>query len=194
MWLLVGLGNPGSQYENTPHNFGFDAVDVFAKRRAWPWRDRSRDRAHLAEGDFAGERVVLMKPTTYMNLSGEAVVPYMRYYKIEPERLVVVSDDVAIPMGRLRLRTEGSDGGHKGLRSIAQHLGSTQFARLRIGIDPGTTVTRNLASFVLAKTHGAYREDAAFMVEKAADCLERIVEKGFVRAANEFNPFELGKD
>lgn len=193
MWLVAGLGNPGAPYERTPHNLGFDVVDAVAKRRGLAWKVQTRFQAVVAEGGGGEERVFLMKPLTYMNLSGEAVASFMHFYKSDPPRLLVVCDDVALPMGRLRLRTEGSDGGHKGLRSIGQCLGTDGYARLRIGIEPTGVKLRDLKSFVLQKMHGEYLLDAQHMVEITADCVEAVLSGGFVKAANAFNGYDARK-
>jgi len=193
MWLIAGLGNPGSQYERTPHNLGFDVVDTLAARKGWTWRVQSRFQAVVAEGDLAGERLYLLKPLTYMNLSGEAVVPFMNYFRLASDQLLIVCDDIALPMGRLRLRTEGSEGGHNGLRSIAQHLGRTDYARLRFGIEPTGVNVRNLKDFVLQKMSGPYLEDAKLMTQIVADCAETVVTDGVVKAANKFNGYDARK-
>ncbi len=193
MWLVAGLGNPGGAYERTPHNLGFDVVDAVARRRGLAWKVQTRFQAMIAEGGSGSERLFLMKPLTYMNLSGEAVLPLMHFYKIEQSRLLVVCDDVALPMGRIRLRTEGSDGGHKGLRSIELALGSNAYARLRIGIEPSGVKLRDLKSFVLQKMFGEYLLDAQHMVEISADCVEAVLSGGFVKAANAFNGYDARK-
>lgn len=192
-WLIVGLGNPGSTYENTPHNLGFQVVDCLARRHRWEWREEKKFRTMVAKGTLHDQDVRLLKPMTFMNLSGEAVLPYLRYYKIELPRLIVVCDDVALPMGRMRLRKEGTDAGQKGLRNIIQHAGHPIVARLRIGIDPDVGRINNLASFVLAKMQGAYKEDAALMVEKAVDCIEFAIGNGMDKAMSLFNAFDAGK-
>ncbi len=193
MWLVAGLGNPGGAYERTPHNLGFDVVDAVAARRGHAWKVQTRFQAIVAEGGSGDDRLFLMKPLTYMNLSGEAVVAFMHFYKVEVARLLVVCDDVALPMGRLRLRTEGSDGGHKGLRSIEQCLGTDAYARLRIGIEPTGAKMRDLKSFVLQKMFGEYLLDARHMVEISADCVEAVLSGGFVKAANTFNGYDARK-
>ncbi len=193
MWLIVGLGNPGSRYAGTPHNLGFDVVDAMATRRKLTWRDQSRFSAIVAEDGQGDDRVFLMKPITYMNLSGEAVVPWMNYYKIPRENLLVVTDDAALPMGKLRLRIEGSDGGHNGLKSIIQMLASPNYARLRIGIEPTGVGVRDLKSFVLSKMSGAYREDADLMTQIGADCAEECIANGFTKAANKYNGYDARK-
>ena len=131
-WLIVGLGNPGVAYENTRHNIGFQVLDQLGERQKKPIQ-RLKFKALTNLFTISGEKVLVMKPVTYMNLSGEAVRPAADFYKIPPERILVVSDDTALPAGRLRIRKGGSAGGHNGLKSIIQHLGSDQFPRLRVG-------------------------------------------------------------
>lgn len=194
MWLIVGLGNPGSRYAGTPHNLGYDVVDAVARRRKLTWRDQSRFSSIVAEDGQGEDRIFLMKPITYMNLSGEAAIPWMNYYKIPRERLLVVTDDVALPMGKLRLRVEGSDGGHNGLKSIIQHLGGQDFARLRIGIEPTGVGVRDLKSFVLQKMSGPYRDDAELMAQIGAECVEECILNGFTKGANKFNGYDARKD
>ena len=133
MKLIVGLGNPGTKYAGTRHNVGFDVVDVLASR----WEvDLSVEKFHawFGIGEYADERVVLLKPTTFMNRSGRAVVAAGRFYRLEVEDLLVVTDDLALPRGRLRLRAQGSSGGHNGLQSVVDRVGSDEWCRLRIGI------------------------------------------------------------
>ena len=133
MKIIVGLGNPGMRYAQTRHNVGFDTMDVFASRQGWSWSGR-RMRASLAEGMLGAEKVLLAKPQTYMNDSGLAVGELVRFYKLDLADLLVVCDDLDLPLGRVRLRARGAAGGQHGLESIIQHLGGNrQFARLRIG-------------------------------------------------------------
>lgn len=132
-WLLVGLGNPGDKYENTRHNVGFLVADEVAERQSKPIQ-RLKFKALTNVLTISGEKVLVMKPITYMNLSGEAVRQAVDFYKIPPSHVLVVSDDTALPVGRLRIRMKGSAGGHNGLKSIIQHLGTDQFPRLRVGV------------------------------------------------------------
>ena len=132
-WLLVGLGNPGSKYESTRHNMGFLAVDGLARRKGFRF-NKLRFRAWTAEWMVNGEKVLVMKPQTYMNLSGESVGEAARFYKIPADHVVVISDDISLPVGKLRIRTGGSAGGHNGLKNIIQHLGTDQFPRIKVGV------------------------------------------------------------
>ena len=134
--VIVGLGNPGPRYENTPHNVGWEVVERLAEK--WRISDWAPWKSHgvVAEGRFRGRQVVLAKPTTFMNLSGEAVAPLLRHHGVDTATLLVVCDDIALPLGRTRLRMGGSSGGHRGLLDIIETLDSAEFARLRIGVAP----------------------------------------------------------
>ncbi len=185
-WLIAGLGNPGPKYENTRHNAGFRAVDALADRAGVSIR-RVKFHALTAVAEVGGQGALLMKPTTYMNLSGEAVGEAARYYKLPPERVLVLSDDVSLPPGKLRLRRGGSAGGHNGLKSVIQHLGSDQFPRLKIGVGGKPRPDYDMADWVLSGFHG---EDARTMdesVQRAAEAVETLLAEGFDRAMNQFN-------
>ena len=133
MFLIVGLGNPGKKYEDTRHNVGFKTIDYLSGKWNIPVK-KIKFRALIGEGIVGGEKVVLAKPSTFMNLSGESVGEIARYYNLAPEEIIVVQDDVALPVGRLRIRPSGSDGGHNGIKSILYHLQSDKFIRLKIGV------------------------------------------------------------
>lgn len=192
MWLIAGLGNPGSRYQNTPHNFGFEVVATLARRHGLTWNPSKHGPALVAEGEIHGEQVALMQPQTYMNLSGEAAVPYARYYRINPARLLAISDDVALPWGRLRLRNGGSHGGHNGLRNIILHLGTDQFPRLRIGCEPDGW-QGDLAAYVLAKLGGEPLELSRHMIEVAGDAVEAVLKDGLQKSQNKYNPYDALK-
>src|SRR5215469_2103960 len=134
MKLVIGLGNPGPQYEHTRHNAGFRILDKLAANFGWKWNER-RSRAVLAGGTIGSEKVVLAKPLTFMNLSGQTVGELVRWYKISPEDVLIVYDELDLPIGKIRLRAGGSAAGHNGLRDIIAHLHTDQFPRLRVGID-----------------------------------------------------------
>lgn len=190
MKLIVGLGNPGRRYARTPHNVGFDVLDEVAARSALPWRQARRVDAECAEGRVGGERCTLLKPTTYMNASGQAVAPLARGDRFEIARdVLVVLDDVALALGRLRLRASGSSGGHRGLESIIAHLATPQFARLRLGVGPegGGAVDCDLASYVLAKWPKSLARDVEAMVVRAADAVEAWVGGDIGRVMTQFN-------
>jgi len=186
MKLIVGLGNPGREYEETRHNFGFMLIDRLMAR-AGARRFREASGAKVAEVTLAGERALLVKPQTYMNLSGEAVKPLLvRYGSGELANVIVASDDVALPFGMIRVRGRGSAGGQKGLKSIIERLGSDQFARLRLGVKPDHPVS-DLASFVLAPIPKRDRQLLDETLERAADAVEVILSEGVERAMARFN-------
>ena len=185
MRLIVGLGNPGEKYRRTRHNAGFMVVDELAQRLPEGALERIED-AWAVKTEIAGERVVLMKPQSFMNRSGPVVEAALRWFNIEPDRLVVVSDDVALPLGTLRIRPRGSHGGQNGLRSIIETIGSEEFARLRFGIGSSEPVL-DLAGFVLSDFPDAEVLRVQEMVSRAADALVAMVEHGVESAMNTFN-------
>jgi peptidyl-tRNA hydrolase, PTH1 family len=182
--LVAGLGNPGPKYQGTRHNVGFDVVDRLAAGGARPSFSRKFD-GQVAEAEIDFRRVLLLKPETFMNLSGRSVAQALRFYKLEPADLLVVCDDLSLPLGRLRLRPGGSDGGQKGLRDIIAHLGIDKFARLRIGI--GERGEADAADFVLSRFRGAERpiiDDALILATQAVAVW---VTQGIDAAMNKFN-------
>ncbi len=185
-WLLVCLGNPGDKYENTRHNVGFMVADEVAERQKKPIQ-RLKFRALTNILTISGEKVLVMKPITYMNLSGEAVRQAADFYKIPPERVLVVSDDTALAVGRLRIRTKGSAGGHNGLKSIIQHLGTDQFPRLRVGVGEKPHPDYDLADWVLGKFAGEDKKAIDAAVRRAADAIECILAEGIDRGMGKFN-------
>lgn len=187
MKLIVGLGNPGRRYERTPHNVGFDVVDILAARHGAPWQLASRFEAALAEATILGQRVTLMKPLTYMNLSGRAVRSYVAKNGGEPSEILVICDDVNLPLGQLRLRPSGSHGGHKGLLSIIQSLGTLDFPRLRLGVRPEVVPADGWIEYVLSPFEPSAWETIRGAEEEAADAVEIILERGLDAAMNRFN-------
>ena len=185
-WLVVGLGNPGEKYENTRHNVGFLTVDELAERARVPVQ-KLKHRALTNTLEVGGVKVLLMKPVTYMNLSGEAVRPAADFYKIPPEHIIVISDDTALDVGKLRIRKGGSAGGHNGLKSIIQHLGTDQFPRIRVGVGKKPHPDYDLADWVLGKFQGEDRKAIAAAVERCADAVECYIKEGPDRAMNKFN-------
>ena len=183
--LIVGLGNPGRKYEGTRHNVGFEVIDVLARRHGAEWEAAPRGtEALVARWRMADS--VLVKPLTYMNLSGGAVVPLLQFYKIDPVDLLVLVDEVHIDLGRLRIRRSGSAGGHNGLKSLIGSLGSQEFARLRIGVGRGDG-RRDLADHVLAKFDADERPIVAEMVDRSADAVELFIAEGIGPVMNSYN-------
>ena len=185
-WLLVCLGNPGDKYENTRHNVGFMVADEIAERQSKPIQ-RLKFKALTNVLTISGEKVLVMKPITYMNLSGEAVRQAADFYKVPPERVLVVSDDTALPVGKLRIRVKGSAGGHNGLKSIIQHLGTDQFPRLRVGVGEKPHPDYDLADWVLGKFVGEDKKAIDAAVKRAADAVECILAEGIDRGMGKFN-------
>jgi peptidyl-tRNA hydrolase, PTH1 family len=182
--IVVGLGNPGKQYEATRHNVGWMVLDRLAERAGWTGRSRARDAAATVYGRYRGLDLMLVKPTTFMNLSGVAVRKVLARQRAPLDDLLVVVDDFALPLGRLRVREKGSAGGHNGLRSIIGELGSQDFARLRVGIgEPGRSATDHVLS--------RFRPDEKKLVEQvvdaAADAVEDWARDGAARASNRWN-------
>ncbi len=190
MNVIVGLGNPGRRYERTPHNVGFATVDALAERAGCRLRRSLRFRARSGKGIVAGSPVLLLKPETFMNRSGHAVVAALRYFKAQRADLVLVLDDADLPVGRIRVRPKGGSGGHRGLASVIEQVGGDDFARVRIGIGRRHQ-EETLVSHVL-RTYGT-EEWAAMerVIRAAADAVERIVESGTEAAMNAFNGLEL---
>lgn len=186
MKLVVGLGNPGPEYRDTRHNVGFLVADELARRWRVPDAWREKFAALHIKTMVGDDAVVLAKPLTYMNLSGQAVAGLAGFYKIEPADMLVVTDDVALPLGRLRARPEGSAGGHNGLKSIIQHLGTQAFPRLRVGVGRGDD-RRDLADHVLGRFAPDERETVSAAVLRAADATERFLSDGIERVMSAFN-------
>jgi len=185
VWLLVGLGNPGSEYANTRHNVGFAVVDLLAQRTGAP-PARAKYGAEIAETRIGGERVLLCKPMEYMNVSGQPVVRVASFWKVEPRQTVVVHDDLDLPFGRLKLGTGGGHGGNNGVRSILGEWGSADFHRVRMGIGrpaPG----RDAAGHVLSGFDGPDRAALPEFFGRAADAAACIVSDGIAVAMNRFN-------
>lgn len=185
-WLLVCLGNPGKEYENTRHNVGFMVADELGERQHAPIQ-KLKFKALTNVFTIGGEKVLVMKPVTYVNLSGEAVRQAVDFYKLPPDHVLVVSDDIALAVGRLRIRKSGSAGGHNGLKSIIQHLGSDQFLRLRVGVGEKPHPDYDLADWVLGKFQEADKKTINAAVKRAADAVECIIAEGCDRAMNKFN-------
>jgi peptidyl-tRNA hydrolase, PTH1 family len=185
MKMIVGLGNPGSRYERNRHNIGFQIVDELAKAHNLSF-DKSQTKAKIASGWIDEQRVLIVKPQTYMNLSGTAVQPLASFYKIEPVDLIVIFDDLDLPTGKLRLRPFGGAGGHNGMKSIIQRLGTNQFPRMRVGIDrpPGRM---DPAAYVLQDFSPSEEEIMVQVRDQGRQALELWLEAGIDATMNEFN-------
>ena len=184
-YLIIGLGNPGSGYEKTRHNIGFRAVRQFAKRQGIELRKGARISAEIGHGTLEGKSIGLVLPLTYMNSSGEAVRECVKAFKVPLKQLMVVVDDVAFPVGDLRLKESGSSGGHNGLKSIEEHLGTSEYPRLRLGV--GSPGGQNLADYVLGKFEKAEEALLPQVFEKAADVLDCWIREGIQPAMTKAN-------
>jgi PTH1 family peptidyl-tRNA hydrolase len=187
MKLIVGLGNPGKQYENTPHNVGFHAIDELAQRHGGNWTLAQRFEAMTAEIRLWDRKTTLMKPLTYMNLSGKSVAAWLGKNGGEAQEVLVLSDDIHLLLGRIRIRPSGSHGGQKGLLSVINTLGTLEVPRLRIGIKPEGEEVHDLVEFVLRKVRPADREAFERSWSDAADAIEMIFKKDLTTAMNHFN-------
>ena len=185
-WLIVFLGNPGPRYEMTRHNAGFMAADAMAKEKNVNI-NKARFKALTATCDIGGESVLLMKPQTFMNLSGDAVAQAAKFYKIPPERVIVVSDEISLPIGKLRIRTKGSAGGHNGLKDIIAKLGTDAFPRIRIGVGAPPHPDYDMADWVLSSFKNQDAEDMLAAAARAAQAAQCYITQGADRAMNRFN-------
>ena len=188
MKLIVGLGNPGREYRDTRHNVGFMVVDEIARRHGIDWTSGPSQIAEtLVAKRFGDEPVMVAKPLTYMNNSGDAVAGLVRYFEVTHDDLCVVVDEAALPFGRLRARARGSAGGHNGLKSIIERLGTTEFSRLRLGVGRGDG-RRDLADHVLARFERGEQADLETLITRAADAAEMFAAEGISKVMNVFNP------
>ena len=185
-WLVVCLGNPGDKYEGTRHNVGFMVADALGDRGNFPIQ-RLKHRALTGTAVIGGCRAMVMKPVTFMNLSGEAVGEAARFYKIPADHVLVVSDDVSLPVGKLRIRTGGSAGGHNGLKNIIQHLGTDQFPRIKVGVGQKPHPDYDMADWVLGKFQGEDKKAIDTAVSRAADAVACYLQDGPAKAMNRFN-------
>jgi len=185
MYLILGLGNPGKEYENTRHNIGFKAIDALADRlKITSLKLMHKCQAFIGEAEFSGHKIILAQPTTFMNNSGAAAAQLLHWHKIPVDHLVVIYDDVDLPVGTLRLREKGAAGGHHGIESLISHLHTTEFMRIRVGIGrEGTEVTE----YVLSKIPPAERDLLEGAIQAVADAALAIVSEGRVPAMNQFN-------
>jgi peptidyl-tRNA hydrolase, PTH1 family len=191
MKLIVGLGNPGREYEHTRHNVGFQVVEELARRYRVALKDRRSWKARVAKIAEIGEGVLLAEPTTFMNLSGWAVREIAGFHKLPPADVLIVVDDADLPLGRLRLRTSGSAGGHNGLKSVIQELGTIEFPRLRVGVG---RQAGELKSHVLGRFSIEERDRIEAAVKRAADAAELFARENILAAMNRFNAAQVDED
>ncbi|MBQ4440088.1 MAG: aminoacyl-tRNA hydrolase [Kiritimatiellae bacterium] len=189
MKIVAGLGNPGAKYANTPHSVGFEVVDAIAARCGASWEEKRSFNCLMAKCDFGGVHVVLLKPQTFMNLSGDAVAPAVKYTNSSAADLLVVQDDIDLPLGRVRFRKGGSCGGHNGVRNIIERLGTQDFARLKLGVGKERG---NVIGHVLGKFDGESRKLMDTIVSDAASMVEVFLSEGVDSAMNKFNSYGTG--
>lgn len=190
-YLIVGLGNPGKQYEGTRHNIGFQVVEAFARRAGISGKPEKRFNALMGTGQYQGRSLILAQPLTFMNLSGEAVSKILNYYDLEPDRLLVVYDEAALPFGRIRIRPGGSDAGQKGMRSIIASLGGNQqFPRLRIGIGSPPDYMA-MPDYVLSRFSAEEQKELPRIIDTALDAMEAVMEAGVEKAMEQYNGLSL---
>ena len=185
-WLIVGLGNPGREYEKTRHNAGFRAIDLLAESLGCKI-DRLKYQGLYCQTTYGGKKLFLLKPQTYMNLSGRSVLQLSSYFNIPPARIIVLFDDISLPPGRLRIRADGSAGGHNGIKSIIQEVGSQAFPRVKIGVGAKAHPDQDLADHVLSAFTPVEEKALAVALKNSADAALAIIDKGVPEAANRFN-------
>ena len=188
MKILAGLGNPGKEYESTPHSIGFEVADAVVREMGESFKKSASFKGELADGRFAGGKVMVVKPMTFMNLSGDSVAPVVKYHNATPADLVVVSDDIDLPVGRIRIRRGGSAGGHNGLKSVIERIGTQDFIRLRIGVGRD----RNDRSKVVGHVLGKFDRDTRILMDNqiipaAVKAVEQIFREGPDAAMNVWN-------
>ena len=185
-WLIVGLGNPGREYARTRHNCGFRAVDILAEKLGCKV-DKSKFQGLYGQTTYHGTKLFLLKPQTFMNLSGRSVLQLSAYFNIPPQRIIVLFDDISLPPGRLRIRADGSAGGHNGIKSIIGELGSQDFPRVKIGVGAKPNAEQDLADWVLSCFSASEEKDLSSALQRAADAALSIIERGIPETANRFN-------
>lgn len=185
-WLIVGLGNPGQEYVNTRHNCGFRALDLLAQKLGCSV-NKGKFQGLYGQTVFAGKKLILLKPQTYMNLSGRSVLQLSAYFQIPPQRIIVIFDDISLQPGRLRVRADGSAGGHNGIKSIISELGSDAFPRVKVGVGAKPVPEQDLADWVLSTFSASEEKVIRSALERGADAALCIVEHGVQEAANRFN-------
>ncbi|MBO7184288.1 MAG: aminoacyl-tRNA hydrolase [Oscillospiraceae bacterium] len=184
-WLIVGLGNPGREYENTRHNAGFRALDILASKLGCKV-DKAKFQGLYGQVNYKGRKLLLLKPQTYMNLSGRSVLQLSAFFHVPPQNIIILFDDISLEPGRLRLRKDGSAGGHNGIKSIIQELGSQEFPRVKIGVGAKPHPDFDLANWVLSAFTAQEEKALQPALERAADAALAIVELGVPEASNRF--------
>ncbi|HIQ77226.1 MAG TPA: aminoacyl-tRNA hydrolase [Candidatus Faecousia excrementipullorum] len=185
-WLIVGLGNPGPEYAKTRHNCGFRALDILAQKLGCKV-DKGKFEGLYGQTTYEGHKLYLLKPLTYMNLSGRSVLQLSAYFNIPPQRIVVIFDDISLDIGRLRIRSNGSAGGHNGIKSIISQLGSQDFPRVKVGVGAKPNPDFDLADWVLSAFSASEEKSLQAALDRAADAALCIVSQGTMEAANRFN-------
>lgn len=185
-WLIVGLGNPGPEYAKTRHNCGFRALDIPAQKLGCKV-DKGKFEGLYGQTSYEGHKLYLLKPLTYMNLSGRSVLQLSAYFNIPPQRIVVIFDDISLDIGRLRIRSNGSAGGHNGIKSIISQLGSQDFPRVKVGVGAKPNPDFDLADWVLSAFSASEEKSLQAALDRAADAALCIVSQGTMEAANRFN-------
>ena len=185
-WLIVGLGNPGREYEKTRHNCGFRALDILADKLGCRV-DKLKFQGLYGQVNYEGKKIFLLKPQTYMNLSGRSVLQLSAYFNIPPQQIIVMFDDISLEPGRLRVRADGSAGGHNGIKSIIQEVGSQEFPRVKIGVGAKPNPEFNLADWVLSTFSAQEEKNLAVALNNAADAALSIIDRGVPETANRFN-------
>ena len=185
-WVIVGLGNPGKEYEKTRHNAGFRAIDVLAGKLGCRI-DKGKFQGLYGQANYAGTKLYLLKPQTYMNLSGRSVVQLSAYFNVPPQRIIVLFDDISLEPGRLRVRSDGSAGGHNGIKSIIAELGSQDFPRVKIGVGGKAHPEQDLADHVLSALSPSEEKALTSALDRAADAALCIIDHGVPETANRYN-------
>ena len=185
-WLIVGLGNPGREYEKTRHNAGWRVIDRIAEKLNCKV-DKAKFQGLYGQVKYAGGKLYLLKPMTYMNLSGRSVLQLSAYFHVPPQRIIVLFDDISLEPGRLRIRANGSAGGHNGIKSIISELGSQEFPRVKIGVGAKPHAEQDLADWVLSSMSASDEKALSSALDRAADAALYIIDKGIYEAANRYN-------
>lgn len=186
-FLIVGLGNPGREYARTRHNAGFMLVERLAEKWRVGWGDERKFSARVAKVGRGGRKLILSEPQTYMNASGEAVGKLAEFYKVPPKQILVLVDDADLPLGQIRMRGKGSSGGHHGIESIAHHLGTKDFPRLKIGIGRSESNVREITNYVLGQFDSVENELLDKVLKRASDQVESWLDEGIEKAMTKFN-------